>query len=104
MRPFLRLFTFPLLASYTGHLALENLHKLVLPFMLRRLKEDVMRDLPPKIIQDFACEMTSIQVSMVSVIELSNSMQFIWISVVVVNVLFSSLEPRGFSITVIECN
>uniref|UniRef100_A0A183AMW0 SNF2_N domain-containing protein n=1 Tax=Echinostoma caproni TaxID=27848 RepID=A0A183AMW0_9TREM len=44
-----------------GHLALESLHRLVLPFMLRRLKEDVMLDLPPKIIQDFACEMTSVQ-------------------------------------------
>ncbi|GAA56873.1 TATA-binding protein-associated factor 172 [Clonorchis sinensis] len=44
-----------------GHLALEKLHRLVLPFMLRRLKEDVMADLPPKIIQDFACEMTSVQ-------------------------------------------
>ncbi|KER29605.1 hypothetical protein T265_13336, partial [Opisthorchis viverrini] len=41
--------------------ALEKLHRLVLPFMLRRLKEDVMADLPPKIIQDFACEMTSVQ-------------------------------------------
>ncbi|CAH8588378.1 unnamed protein product [Schistosoma intercalatum] len=44
-----------------GQLALEKLHRLVLPFMLRRLKEDVMQDLPPKIIQDFACKMTPIQ-------------------------------------------
>ena len=49
--------------STSGQLALEKLHRLVLPFMLRRLKEDVMSDLPPKIIQDFACEMTPIQVS-----------------------------------------
>ncbi|CAL8103794.1 unnamed protein product [Calicophoron daubneyi] len=48
----------------SGHLALEKLHRLVLPFMLRRLKEDVMADLPPKIVQDFACEMTSIQVKL----------------------------------------
>ncbi|KAK4468743.1 hypothetical protein MN116_007918 [Schistosoma mekongi] len=45
----------------TGQLALEKLHRLVLPFMLRRLKEDVMQDLPPKIIQDFACKMTPVQ-------------------------------------------
>ncbi|CAH8540063.1 unnamed protein product [Schistosoma turkestanicum] len=44
-----------------GQLALEKLHRLVLPFMLRRLKEDVMQDLPPKIIQDFPCKMTPVQ-------------------------------------------
>ncbi|CAH8594806.1 unnamed protein product [Dicrocoelium dendriticum] len=47
--------------QHAGHLALENLHRLVLPFMLRRLKEDVVDDLPPKIVQDYACEMTEIQ-------------------------------------------
>ncbi|VDQ12319.1 unnamed protein product [Trichobilharzia regenti] len=52
----------------TGQLALEKLHRLVLPFMLRRLKEDVMQDLPPKIIQDFACKMTPIQVSYIHVV------------------------------------
>lgn len=36
--------------------------------MLRRLKEDVMQDLPPKIIQDFACKMTPIQVSFVLIL------------------------------------
>ncbi|KAI3639757.1 hypothetical protein MIR68_002451 [Amoeboaphelidium protococcarum] len=44
-----------------GILALESLHKLVLPFLLRRLKEDVLHDLPPKIIQDYACELTDLQ-------------------------------------------
>ncbi|KAG2135970.1 hypothetical protein DEU56DRAFT_756383 [Suillus clintonianus] len=34
-------------------LALEALHKQVLPFLLRQLKEDVLNDLPPKIIQDY---------------------------------------------------
>ncbi|KAF5400559.1 hypothetical protein PHET_05589 [Paragonimus heterotremus] len=47
-----------------GHKALENLHRLVLPFMLRRLKEDVVADLPPKIVQDFACELTNIQMQL----------------------------------------
>nr|XP_019011335.1 TATA-binding protein-associated factor [Kwoniella pini CBS 10737]OCF50116.1 TATA-binding protein-associated factor [Kwoniella pini CBS 10737] len=41
--------------------ALEALHKQVLPFLLRRLKEDVLNDLPPKIIQDYYCELSSIQ-------------------------------------------
>lgn len=41
--------------------ALEALHKQVLPFLLRRLKEDVLSDLPPKIIQDYNCELSDIQ-------------------------------------------
>jgi TATA-binding protein-associated factor len=40
---------------------LEALHKQVLPFLLRRLKEDVLSDLPPKIIQDYYCELSDIQ-------------------------------------------
>jgi TATA-binding protein-associated factor len=42
-------------------LALEALHKQVLPFLLRRLKEDVLHDLPPKIIQDYYCELSEVQ-------------------------------------------
>lgn len=41
--------------------ALESLHKQVLPFLLRRLKEDVLNDLPPKIIQDYYCELSPVQ-------------------------------------------
>ena len=36
-----------------GALAIEALHKQVLPFLLRRLKEEVLDDLPPKIIQNY---------------------------------------------------
>jgi TATA-binding protein-associated factor len=32
-----------------------------LPFLLRRLKEDVLQDLPPKITQDYYCELSPIQ-------------------------------------------
>lgn len=42
-------------------MALEALHKQVLPFLLRRLKEDVLHDLPPKIIQDYYCELSDLQ-------------------------------------------
>ena len=44
-----------------GVLALDSLHKQVLPFLLRRLKENVLSDLPPKIIQDYFCKLTSLQ-------------------------------------------
>ena len=42
-------------------MALDALHKQVLPFLLRRLKEDVLNDLPPKIIQDYYCELSPLQ-------------------------------------------
>ncbi|XP_074648298.1 TATA-binding protein-associated factor 172-like [Tubulanus polymorphus] len=44
-----------------GVLAMEALHRQVLPFLLRRLKEDVLQDLPPKIIQDYYCDMSPLQ-------------------------------------------
>ncbi|KAJ3038188.1 btaf1 RNA polymerase II, B-TFIID transcription factor-associated, 170kDa [Rhizophlyctis rosea] len=44
-----------------GALAMEGLHKQVLPFLMRRMKEDVLRDLPPKIVQDWECELSWVQ-------------------------------------------
>ena len=40
---------------------LHALHKQVLPFILRRMKEDVLKELPPKIIQDYECDPSAIQ-------------------------------------------
>ncbi|KAK3111269.1 TATA-binding protein-associated factor mot1 [Teratosphaeriaceae sp. CCFEE 6253] len=44
-----------------GALAIESLHKQVLPFLLRRLKEEVLDDLPPKIIQNYYCDLSDLQ-------------------------------------------
>ncbi|KAK3258176.1 btaf1 RNA polymerase II, B-TFIID transcription factor-associated, 170kDa [Cymbomonas tetramitiformis] len=44
-----------------GMLALDALHKKVMPFMLRRTKDQVLKDLPPKIIQDVFCELSPMQ-------------------------------------------
>lgn len=41
--------------------ALSALHRRVLPFILRRLKETVLNDLPPKIIQDRLCSPHPVQ-------------------------------------------
>ncbi|KAL9126245.1 MAG: hypothetical protein Q9217_004678 [Psora testacea] len=44
-----------------GALAIEALHKQVLPFQLRRLKEEVLDDLPPKILQNYYCDLSDLQ-------------------------------------------
>ncbi|KAL3875985.1 hypothetical protein ACJMK2_033878 [Sinanodonta woodiana] len=43
---------------------MDSLHRQVLPFILRRLKEDVLQDLPPKIIQDYYCDLCPLQVQL----------------------------------------
>lgn len=40
---------------------LKALHRQVLPFLLRRMKENVLKELPPKIIQDYECEPSAVQ-------------------------------------------
>lgn len=44
-----------------GALAMEALHRQVLPFVLRRTKQDVLDDLPPKITQDYYCDLSPLQ-------------------------------------------
>jgi SNF2 family DNA or RNA helicase len=41
--------------------SLLEIRKRIKPFVLRRLKQDVLKELPEKIIQDYMCEMTPIQ-------------------------------------------
>ncbi|KAJ9161832.1 SNF2 family domain-containing protein [Coniochaeta hoffmannii] len=47
-----------------GALAIEALHKQVLPFLLRRLKEEVLDDLPPKILQNYYCDLSDLQLKL----------------------------------------
>jgi TATA-binding protein-associated factor len=47
-----------------GALAIEGLHKQVLPFLLRRLKEEVLNDLPPKILQNYYCDLSDLQIKL----------------------------------------
>jgi TATA-binding protein-associated factor len=44
-----------------GMLALDALHKQVMPFILRRTKAQVLQDLPPKIVTDVMCGLSPIQ-------------------------------------------
>ncbi|XP_055685531.1 TATA-binding protein-associated factor 172 [Lutzomyia longipalpis] len=70
-KQFVARFSRPILASRdaksspkeqeAGALAMEALHRQVLPFLLRRIKEDVLTDLPPKITQDLLCELSPLQ-------------------------------------------
>ena len=57
--------------------ALEALHKQVLPFLLRRLKENVLNDLPPKIIQDYYCDVSPLQQALFDEFQKSTAAQTI---------------------------
>ncbi|GER39803.1 TATA-binding protein-associated factor BTAF1 [Striga asiatica] len=47
-----------------GVLAMEALHKQVMPFLLRRTKDEVLSDLPEKIIQDRYCDLSPLQLKL----------------------------------------
>lgn len=47
-----------------GVLAMEALHKQVMPFLLRRTKDQVLTDLPEKIIQDRYCDLSAVQLKL----------------------------------------
>ncbi|KAL5998886.1 btaf1 RNA polymerase II, B-TFIID transcription factor-associated [Asimina triloba] len=47
-----------------GALAMEALHKQVMPFLLRRTKDEVLSDLPEKIIQDRYCDLSRVQLKL----------------------------------------
>ncbi|XP_022718724.1 TATA-binding protein-associated factor BTAF1-like isoform X2 [Durio zibethinus] len=47
-----------------GALAMEALHKQVMPFLLRRTKDEVLSDLPEKIIQDRYCDLGPVQLKL----------------------------------------
>uniref|UniRef100_A0A1D1XEI5 TATA-binding protein-associated factor 172 n=1 Tax=Anthurium amnicola TaxID=1678845 RepID=A0A1D1XEI5_9ARAE len=47
-----------------GALAMEALHKQVMPFLLRRTKDEVLLDLPEKIIQDRYCDLSPVQLKL----------------------------------------
>jgi len=41
--------------------ALKSLKRRIAPFILRRTKEQVLKELPPKVIQDYPCSMPAFQ-------------------------------------------
>ncbi|KAL0211758.1 hypothetical protein RCL1_005384 [Eukaryota sp. TZLM3-RCL] len=55
-------------------IALNNLHKQLLPFILRRQKSDVLKCLPPKIITDIYCSLTLEQKNLLAEIDTNTSL------------------------------
>ncbi|KAJ4797222.1 TATA-binding protein-associated factor MOT1 [Rhynchospora pubera] len=56
-----------------GILAMEALHKQVMPFLLRRTKDEVLSDLPEKIIQDRYCDLSPLQLKLYEQFSTSNA-------------------------------
>ena len=51
---------------------LEKLHFKVMPFIMRRMKTEVLKELPEKVINDYYCEMTDLQGELYSEFENEN--------------------------------
>lgn len=51
-----------------GEEVLEQLHRLILPFVLRRLKSDVLKELPEKVVQECLCQLTEVQAALYTAI------------------------------------
>lgn len=49
--------------------SIQNLRERIAPFILRRTKENVMKELPPKIIQDYNCGLTPCQAYLHEILE-----------------------------------
>ncbi|KAG8060132.1 hypothetical protein GUJ93_ZPchr0002g24506 [Zizania palustris] len=58
-----------------GILAMEALHKQVMPFLLRRTKDRVLSDLPDKIILDRYCNLSLLQLKLYDKFSSSNAKQ-----------------------------
>lgn len=61
--------------SESQKIILETLHRKVLPFIMRREKTNVLKDLPDKIIQDYHCEMTDYQTALYDHFEKDSKIQ-----------------------------
>lgn len=50
-------------------MSIQSLRERISPFILRRTKENVMKELPPKIIQDYKCPLTDVQLYLHEILE-----------------------------------
>lgn len=69
----------------------------VLPFLLRRMKEDVLDDLPPKITQDYYCELSPLQEQLYEDFAKSQAHQTLQVSSINVILYFSKFDLNNTS-------
>ncbi|KAL6618657.1 hypothetical protein ACP70R_033796 [Stipagrostis hirtigluma subsp. patula] len=77
-----------------GILAMEALHKQVMPFLLRRTKDEVLSDLPEKIIQDRYCDLSLLQLKLYDKFSSSNAKEEVS-TIVKANESEAASEPKA---------
>ncbi|XP_062232323.1 TATA-binding protein-associated factor BTAF1-like isoform X2 [Phragmites australis] len=78
-----------------GILAMEALHKQVMPFLLRRTKDEVLSDLPEKIIQDRYCNLSLLQLKLYDKFSSSNAKEEISTIVKAKELEESASQPKA---------
>lgn len=68
----------------------------VLPFLLRRMKEDVLDDLPPKITQDYYCELSPLQEQLYEDFAKSQAHQTLQVSVINLMIYVNKFKLNNF--------